>query len=127
MLIFFKESNSGIITLKDDPEFADAIDCMVSYFYEAEYRVTEYDTPKSLLHAQVAIIAHKYDCASLYQLAKASFASAVKLIDIDTWFTVAAFVYNQTSTEVPKPRVFAKIRGIYYGRPSTHDECGSMG
>ena len=90
-----------MVTLKDDPEFADAVDCMVSYFYEAGYNATKYDTSESLLHAQVATIADKYDCASLYKLARTSFASIIKIIDSDDWAATASFIYDHTTTEVP--------------------------
>ena len=43
--------------MKDEPEYADAIDCMVSYFYAGGYDASRYDTSEALLHAQVAIIA----------------------------------------------------------------------
>jgi hypothetical protein len=54
-----QESNTGVITLEDEPEFADAVDCMVSYFYEANYHASQHDTTECLLHAQIAIIADK--------------------------------------------------------------------
>lgn len=34
-----------MIVLEDDVEMADALDCMVSYFYEAGYNTAKYDTP----------------------------------------------------------------------------------
>ncbi|KAH7563633.1 plasma membrane calciumhypothetical proteintransporting atpase 2 [Bipolaris maydis] len=92
----FKESQCGVITLDDDSEFADAIECMVSYFYNVDYNVSQYDTSESLLHAQVANIADKYDCASLYKLARTSFANAVNAIEKNDWVAVATFVYNHT-------------------------------
>ncbi|RMZ69840.1 BTB POZ domain-containing [Pyrenophora seminiperda CCB06] len=95
----FKESQSGAITLNDEPEFANAIECMVSYFYNAGYDVSQYDTSGSLLHAQVAIIADKYDCASLYKLAKTSFAKVVNGIEKGDWVTVATFVYDHTTID----------------------------
>jgi hypothetical protein len=87
-----------VITLKDDPEFADAIDCMISYFYHARYDTAKYDTPKSVLHAQVAIIADKYDCASLHKLARTSFSQTLKTETNDDWAAVAACVYDYTTT-----------------------------
>jgi hypothetical protein len=89
-----------VITLKDDPDFANAIDCMVSYFYEACYNASKYDTSEPLLHAQVAIIADKYDCPSLYELARTSFTNTVEIVKSDEWTAVAALVYNHTTTEV---------------------------
>jgi hypothetical protein len=89
-----------VITLKDDPDFANAIDCMVSYFYEASYNASKHDTSEPLLHAQVAIIADKYDCPSLYELARTSFANTVEAVKSDDWTAVAALVYNHTTPEV---------------------------
>jgi hypothetical protein len=54
---------------------------MVTYFYKAGYNVSQYDTSESLLHAQVATIADKYDCASLYKLARISFADTVNAVE----------------------------------------------
>ncbi|KAH7078407.1 hypothetical protein FB567DRAFT_135069 [Paraphoma chrysanthemicola] len=99
--IGFEESNSGVITLHDDPEFADAIDCMVSYFYKASYDVSQYEISESLLHAQVAIMADKYDCASLYKLARTSFAKAINAVESNDWVAVAALVYDNTTTDLP--------------------------
>ncbi|KAF2818317.1 hypothetical protein CC86DRAFT_399334 [Ophiobolus disseminans] len=99
----------GVITLNDDPEFADAIDCMVSYFYKAGYNVSQYDTSESLLHAQVATIADKYDCASLYKLARTSFADTVNAVESNDWFAVAALIYDHTTTELP---AHEELRGL---------------
>lgn len=74
---------------------------MVWYFYKAEYDPTEYKTPEPVLHAQVATIAGKFVCPSLYNLAKTSFAKTTKTIESEDWVAVAAFLYEQTSTEVP--------------------------
>jgi hypothetical protein len=82
---------------------------MVSYFYEAGYDVSQYDTSEALLHAQVAIIADKYDCASLYKLARNSFADAVNAIESDDWVSVAALIYDRTTTELP---AHAELRGL---------------
>lgn len=98
-----------MITLEDEPEFADAVDCMVSYFYEAGYDATKYETPEPLLHAQVATIADKYDCASLYKLANTSFARSVRTVDNDGWGSTAGFIYDHTSTEVPAHVELRKI------------------
>ncbi|KAF2275229.1 uncharacterized protein EI97DRAFT_81740 [Westerdykella ornata] len=97
----FKETISGEINLHDDPEFANALDCMVSYFYNAGYHASKYDTSASLLHAQVAVIADKYDCPTLYKLAKTSFAKSMIAMQSDDWVTIAAFIYDYTTTEVP--------------------------
>ncbi|KAH7410422.1 hypothetical protein DE146DRAFT_742876 [Phaeosphaeria sp. MPI-PUGE-AT-0046c] len=97
----FEESKSGEITLGDDPEFADAIDCMVSYFYKAGYDVSQYDTSVPLLHAQVAIIADKFFCASLYKLARTSFADTVKVVNSNEWVAIAAYMYDHTTTDSP--------------------------
>jgi hypothetical protein len=95
--------------LNDDPEFADAIDCMVSYFYKADYNVSQYDTSESLLHAQVATIADKYDCPSLYKLAKTSFAVTVNAVESDDWVAIAAFIYDHTITDLPAHK---ELRGL---------------
>ncbi|KAF2709017.1 hypothetical protein K504DRAFT_380635 [Pleomassaria siparia CBS 279.74] len=99
--IGFEETDSGVITLKDDPGFANAIDCMVSYFYEAGYNASKYDTSEAFLHAQVTIIADKYDCTSLYNLARTLFAEAIKTVKSNDWAAVAALAYDQTTTEIP--------------------------
>jgi hypothetical protein len=90
-----------VVTLNDDPEFVDAIECMVSYFYNAGYDITKYQTSESLLHAQVAVIADKYDCASLYKIARTSFANTVKNVESDDWAVIASFIYDHTAAEVP--------------------------
>jgi hypothetical protein len=95
--------------LKDDPEFANAIDCMVSYFYKAGYDTSQYETSESLLHAQVATIADKYDCASLYKLARTSFADTVNAVESEDWVTVAALIYDHTTTESP---AHEELRGL---------------
>jgi hypothetical protein len=95
--------------LKDDPEFANAIDCMVSYFYKADYSVSQYHISESLLHAQVATIADKYHCASLNKLAIASFAKTVNAVDGDDWVAIAGFVYDHTTTELP---AHTEMRGL---------------
>ncbi|CAN9091547.1 unnamed protein product [Alternaria alternata] len=105
----FKESQSGVITLCDDPEFANAIDCMVSYFYKAGYNASQYDTSESLLHAQVATIADKYDCASLYKLATTSFAGTVYAVESNDWIAVATFIYDRTTTDSPAHQ---ELRGL---------------
>jgi hypothetical protein len=74
---------------------------MVSYFYEAGYNASAYETSEPLLHAQVAIIADKYDCASLYKLAKTSLANTIEAVKIDDWAAIAAFIYDHTTTEAP--------------------------
>lgn len=99
-----QETINGVVTLHDEPEFAAAIDCMVSYFYKAGYDATTYDTPKALLHPQVAIIADKYDCASLYSLAKTTFADTIASVEIEDWAIIASFVYGYTITEAPAHR-----------------------
>jgi hypothetical protein len=73
----------------------------MSYFYKADYDASQYDTPESLLHAQVATIADKYDCASLYKLARTAFANAVNAVESDDWVAIAALIYDHTTTELP--------------------------
>lgn len=70
---------------------------MVSYFYKADYNVSQYDTSEALLHAQVAIIADEYDCASLYKLARTSFMDSVNAIEGENWVAVAALIYDHTT------------------------------
>jgi hypothetical protein len=90
-----------VITLRDKPEFFNTVDCIVSYFYEAGYNTSKYDTSEALLHAQVAILADIYDCTSLYRLAKKSFAKSVQAAKSNEWREIAAFVYDFTTTEAP--------------------------
>ncbi|CAI6227025.1 unnamed protein product [Periconia digitata] len=96
----FKESHTGSISLHDDPVYLNAIDCMVSYFHQAEYNCSDYTIPESLLHAQVAIIADKYICGSLYDLARTSFLKTIQEVDSRSWGVVAAFIYDYTTTAV---------------------------
>ncbi|KAF2177164.1 hypothetical protein K469DRAFT_604387, partial [Zopfia rhizophila CBS 207.26] len=98
---FELSSYNGAITLNDDPKFTNAIDCMVSYFYKAGYNASQYDTSESLLHAQVTTIADKYDCASLYKLARTSFTNTVNAVKSDDWVTITAPIYDHTTTELP--------------------------
>jgi len=72
---------------------------MVSYFYNAKYDATGYNTPEPLLHAQVITIADKYDCASLNKLATKSFANTVQTVEGDDWAAVATIVYEHTTTD----------------------------
>jgi hypothetical protein len=98
-----------VITLNDDPDFMNAIDCMVSYFYKASYDVSQYDISESLLHAQVATMADKYDCASLYKLAEKSFADTVSLVKGEDWVAVAAYIYDHTTTEYPAHKELRRL------------------
>ncbi|KAF2457211.1 hypothetical protein BDY21DRAFT_386018 [Lineolata rhizophorae] len=107
--IGFEETDSGVVTLQDDDEFDDAIDCMVSYFYEADYNAYKYSTSESLLHAQVAVIADKYDCVPLYNLARTSFAKTITAVERDDWAVIAAFIYDHTTREVP---AHMELRGL---------------
>jgi hypothetical protein len=74
---------------------------MVSYFYTASYNIAPYDTSESLLHAQVATIADKHDCATLYKLARTSFANTINVVKGDDWLDVAALIYDHTTTDLP--------------------------
>lgn len=87
-------------------EFANAVDCMMSYFYEANYDASKYDTAEPLVHAQVAIIADKYNCASLYKLARTFFANTAENFKNDDWADIATLVYNYTT------RTHADLRGL---------------
>ncbi|EMD86653.1 hypothetical protein COCC4DRAFT_33152 [Bipolaris maydis ATCC 48331] len=92
---------------------------MVSYFYNANYNASQYDMSESLLHAQVATIADKYDCASLCKLARTSFANAVNAIEKDDWITVAAFVYHHTIIEwLPHQNLRDLVIATVADRPS---------
>ncbi|KAF2690698.1 hypothetical protein K458DRAFT_412044 [Lentithecium fluviatile CBS 122367] len=97
----FEENFTGVITVEDDPEFANAIGCMVSYFYKVGYNASEYDTNEYLLHAQVATIADKYDCTSLHELAATSFANTLNVVGSDDWVAIAGLIYDHTTTELP--------------------------
>jgi hypothetical protein len=111
-LTYRKESHTGVITLEDDSEYLNAIDCMVSYFYQAAYDCSEYTTSESLLHAQVAILADKYVCHSLYNLARTCFSKTIEDVGTDDWGVIAAFVYDYTTTEVP---AHIELRDIVVG------------
>lgn len=82
---------------------------MVSYFYNANYDTSKYDASESLLHTQVAIIADKYDCASLYRLAKTSFANAIEAVKGDDWAAVAPLIYDYTTTDL---QAHKELRGL---------------
>lgn len=102
----FQESESNVITLHDEPEFENAIDCMVSYFYKAAYVAATYEgISKCLLHAQVATIADKYDCPSLSKLASGSFINSAKSVAGEDWIAIASFVYGHTTADVAAHRV----------------------
>jgi hypothetical protein len=53
------------------------------------------------MHAQVAIIADKYYCASLFKLATRNFANSIKSNVGDDWAAVAGLVYDYTTAEGP--------------------------
>jgi hypothetical protein len=90
---------------------------MVSYFYKAGYDATKYNTSESLLHAQVALIADKYDCTSLYKLARTSFANTMKNIESDDWAAIAPFIYDHTTTEV---QAHVELRGLVVAAVTGH-------
>jgi hypothetical protein len=69
---------SGVFTLQENPHYANAVDCMVTYFYQAGYNASKHDTIETLLHTQIAILADNYDCTSLYRLARSSFSNTVE-------------------------------------------------
>jgi hypothetical protein len=85
---------------------------MVSYFYQASYDCSEYTTSESLLHAQVAILADKYVCPSLYDLARTSFLKTIENVDSGDWGIIAAFIYDFTTTEAP---AHIELRDIVVG------------
>lgn len=95
-----KEKSSGVINLKDEPEFADAVDCMMEYFYRAGYDTAKYDMSSPLLHAQVAVVADKYECTSLYDLAKKSLAGCIGTAGVEDWVEIADLIYRYTTTEM---------------------------
>jgi hypothetical protein len=97
------------MTLYDASGYADAVDCMESYFHEAGYHSSRYDTSEALLHAQVAILADKYDCQSPYILAKRSYGESVQAVGSDEWRVIAAFVYEFTTTEA---LAYREIRNV---------------
>ncbi|KAF2690381.1 hypothetical protein K458DRAFT_459578 [Lentithecium fluviatile CBS 122367] len=109
LTVGLEESESRVITLQDSIIYADAIDSMVSYFYRAGYDASTCETSEPLLHAQVAIIADKYDCASLYGLAENSFAATIKAVEIDDWAVIATFIHDHTISEAP---AHAKVRTL---------------
>lgn len=75
---------------------------MVSYFYNAEYDTELHATPSALLHAQVAILADKYDCASLFKLAKISLGAYIlSSVKNETWTGVLSCIYENTTAELP--------------------------
>lgn len=86
--------------MKDEPEFADAIDCMLSYFYRAVYDTAGRDSSAPLLHARVAVVADRYACASLFELAKKSLASCIGTVEVQDWVAIAALVYSCTTSEL---------------------------
>jgi hypothetical protein len=69
-----------VVTLKDDPAFFPAVNCMVSYFYNYRYDASEHEFHAPLVHAQVAVIADKYDCASLFRYARDSLAESMSAV-----------------------------------------------
>jgi hypothetical protein len=91
-----------VVTLKDDPEFLSAINCMVSYFYNNHYDTSEHDTHAPLPHAQVAVIADKYDCASLFRYARYSLTESMSDVVGHEWADVAA-LFNEYATTDASP------------------------
>lgn len=73
---------------------------MVSFFYSADYTASKYGSSAPLLHAQVAIMADKYDCASLFALANKSLAHSIEGASVDDWVTIAALVYGSTTSSL---------------------------
>jgi hypothetical protein len=97
------------VNLNDEPEFADAIDCMLSYFYRASYNASDHDASAPLLHARVAVVADRYGCASLYELAKTTLASCIGAAEVQDWVAIAALVYSCTTSEL---RAHAELRDL---------------
>ncbi len=85
----------------DDTVFADAINCMVAYFYEADYKLPKTDAVAAVLHAQVLVIADKYDCATLCRMALYKFHAAIRSFNDDAWIKSAGFIYPHTTADVP--------------------------
>jgi hypothetical protein len=89
---------------------------MVTFFYEASYTASKYKTSEALLHAQVAILADKYHCSSLYKFARLSFVKTVQTVGSDEWRGIAAFIYDFTTTESP---AHLQIRNIVINTVTT--------
>ncbi|KAJ4300754.1 hypothetical protein N0V90_002842 [Kalmusia sp. IMI 367209] len=96
----FEEKYSKSILLEDDPEFADAIDCMITYLYEATYNPGKYGKVEPLVHAQVFVIADKYHCPSLFEMARINLMNTVRTIQCEDWVKIAELVYTYTTSEV---------------------------
>jgi predicted RNA-binding Zn-ribbon protein involved in translation (DUF1610 family) len=94
-----QESHSGLVTLRDDPEFLSAINCMVSYFYNNRYDASNHQFHAPLLHAQIAVIADKYDCASLFKYARDSLAESMSAVVGHEWADVAALIHEYATTD----------------------------
>ncbi|CAI6332844.1 unnamed protein product [Periconia digitata] len=86
---------------------------MVSYFYNADYDASKHTNnmkiPEALVHARVIIIAEKYACTSLYELAKTRFTEALKEISCDNWAMIATLIYEYTTMDAKE---HVKLRRI---------------
>jgi hypothetical protein len=110
-LIKSQETETRKITLQDEPSFANAIDCMVSYFYEGSYKASKYGTSQVLLHAEVVIIADKYDCPSLLTLATSFLRGSLRsgTMKSTDWPALASFIYEHTLTDASAHAELRKV------------------
>lgn len=102
---------------------------MASYFYEAGYNASKYDTSEALLHAQVAILADKYDCQSLYKLRKSHLQNAYRRLKatsgvqlLPSYTTLRQWKHQLIETYGTLPLLQLRVAGICYGQPCTTKE-----
>ncbi len=84
----------------------DTIVCMVCYFYESNYGDLAYDHPEeSILCAQIAIIAARYDCGSLWSHTDVVLDKILRGETIETFIKVADLIYKNTGTDKPGDKI----------------------
>jgi hypothetical protein len=104
---------------------------MVSYFYNNDYDISEHDVHEPLLHAQVTVIADKYDCASLFEYARGSLAESMSAVVCHEWVDVAALFHEYATTDGPahlklcNTLLYAVPRDSVRALKFLHDECVS--
>jgi hypothetical protein len=82
---------------------------MISYFYKGSYDASKYGTSQALLHAEVVIIADKYDCPSLFTLATPLLTDSLKTMESTDWPALASLIYEHTLTHASAHAELRKV------------------
>jgi hypothetical protein len=94
----------------------------VLYFYDAGYDVFRYDAPDALIFMEVIVKADRYDRISLFKLARSLLAKTIGTAKSDSVITIAAFVYDYTTTDLPAHKaLYSLVVAAVMNHPATLD------